>query len=140
MIDTGGGDAYLIDAHPKKDDLFNSTTDHITSEFKVEYFFRYDDTWSNTSRNYVIREHRRKDNGLRDLIINSLIDQHHTSNFTNLIKDKMYHHLHIAHDHHGVSHKKSRDICEMTRDVVGKYEMRRLKIKKLMEEAFEESF
>ena len=135
----GGGDADLCDANPNNEDLFNATTDHITSEFEVETFFRCDDMWSNTSRKYFIREHRRKGDSLRGLVINSLLDQHRSNDFTDLSEDEMYRHLHIAHVHYGVPQAKSRDICEMTRDVVGKYEMERDNITRLMGEAFEES-
>ena len=106
----GGGDADLCDANPNNEDLFNATTDHITSEFEIETFFGRDDTWSDASRKYFIREHRRKGDGLRGLVINSLLDQHRSNDFTNLSEDKMYRHLHISHVHYGLPQAKSRDI------------------------------
>ena len=77
--------------------------------------------------------------GKRGLVYNSLVDWRRRRGFEGLSDEEVHHHLHITNIHHGITASKSRDVCQLTADLVDEGSQHRKGAENAMRIAFEET-
>ena len=77
--------------------------------------------------------------GKRGLVYNSLVDWRRRRGFEGLSDEEVHHHLHITNIHHGITASKSKDVCQLTADLVNEGSQHRKGAENAMRIAFEET-
>ena len=70
---------------------------------------------------------------------NCLIDWKRNIGFEGLSDGEMHHHLHITNIHHGITRSKSKDVCQLTADLVDEGSQHRKGAERAMRIGFEET-
>ena len=95
--------------------------------------------WPSASQKYFLREHHQVGDGKRGLVYNSLVDWRRRTGFEGLSDEEVHHHLHITNIHHGITASKSKDVCQLTADLVDEGSQHRKGAENAMRIAFEET-
>ena len=95
--------------------------------------------WPSASQKYFLREHHQVGDGKRGLVYNSLVDWRRRTGFEGLSDEEVHHHLHITNIHHGITASKSKDVYQLTADLVDEGSRHRKGAENAMRIAFEKT-
>ena len=91
----------------------------LEDEKKIEDHFE-DTTWfPKASGKFHWREHKKEGDGVRGLIVNSLVDANTQSDFAEkLSDDQIWYHLHLTSVFHNLQHSQIHDVTSITSEIV----------------------